>query len=226
VNLKEAAVIELPLEDRVHAGRELAGLLHKYADSDDVIVLALPRGGVPVAYEIASALKVALDLMTVRKLGLPQHEELAMGAIASGGVRVLNSSVVDAYNIANAVIDDVARREEQELTRRERAYRGDRAWPGLEGKRVILVDDGIATGSTMRAAIEATRTQNPAKIVLAVPVAAESSWRELCALVDECICLATPAPFRAVGQWYVIFGQTSDDDVRALLARAWQSNSE
>lgn len=219
-------MIEFPLKDRLTAGRELAEVLRKYAKRSDVIVLALPRGGVPVAYEIAARLNVELDLMTVRKLGLPQHEELAMGAIASGGVRVLNQAVVSDYNVSDKAIDEVAQREERELVRRESAYRGGRPRPGLEAKCVILVDDGIATGSTMQAAIEATRIQDPAKIVLAVPVAAASSLRDLCGMVDDCVCLATPTPFRAVGQWYMNFGQTSDEEVQNLLAKAWRNMAE
>lgn len=213
---------EVPVENRKAAGRKLADKLRKYADLDDVIVLALPRGGVPVAYEIASALNATLDLMTVRKLGLPQQEELAMGAIASGGVRVLNPGVVDVYSIPDTIIDDVAQSEQQELTRRERLYRRDRPWPDLKGKHVILVDDGIATGSTMQAAIEATRAQHPAEIILAVPVAPGDRFRDLAGLVDDAVCLATPMPFHAVGQWYVTFGQTSDEEVQQLLAQAWQ----
>jgi putative phosphoribosyl transferase len=215
---------QLPLEDRKDAGRRLANELRKYVDDKNVVVLALPRGGVPVAYEIASALNAELDLMTVRKLGLPQHEELAMGAIASGGIRVLNESVVSGYQISERTIDDVARREEQELNRREQAYRGDRPRPKLKGKTVILVDDGIATGSTMHAAIEAVRAAEPAGITVAVPVAPDSSVRDLEPLVEEVVCLATPTPFIAVGRWYVTFGQTSDEEVQALLAQAWKSH--
>lgn len=217
------------LKNRQDAGRKLADKLRSYtaaksADSSDTLVLALPRGGVPVAYEVAMALHAQLDLIIVRKLGLPQHEELAMGAIASGGAHVLNHAVVDMYHVNEETIDDVMRREQQELARRERAYRGDRPWPGLAGKRVILVDDGIATGSTMKAAIGTVRAQHPAQIIMAVPVAPESSLGELSVLVDDAVCLATPSPFHAVGQWYVQFGQTSDVEVQALLAQAWHGH--
>lgn len=217
------SVRELPLHDRKDAGRRLAGMLRKKIDVTGAIVLALPRGGVPVAYEIASLLDLELDLITVRKLGLPQQEELAMGAIASGGVRVLNSAVVGAYLVPEHVIDEVANREGLELARRERAYRRDRPRPALEGRHVVLVDDGIATGSTMQAAIEAVRALKPERISVAVPVAPPSTVKDLQPLVDALVCVATPERFGSVGQWYVTFGQTSDDEVKQLLSDAWRS---
>jgi predicted phosphoribosyltransferase len=206
--------------DRVEAGRALARHLLKYADQPDVIVLALPRGGVPVAYEVARRLHAPLDVFLVRKLGLPGHEELAMGAIASGGVRVLNDNVVRMLSVPTRVIDAVAQLEQAELQRREALYRVNRPAPQVEGKTVILIDDGLATGSTMRAAAEALRRQNPAKLIVAVPVAAAETCEAFRDLVDEVICAATPEPFHAVGVWYGDFSQTSDDEVRDLLARA------
>jgi putative phosphoribosyl transferase len=209
-------------KDRTEAGKYLASQLSNYADRGDVVVLALPRGGVPVAYEVARALRAPLDIFLVRKLGVPGHEELAMGAIATGGVRVLNNDVVDYYQIPEEAIDDVADREVQELKRRQRAYRGDRPEPDVRGKTVILVDDGLATGSTMRAAAAALRHQDPAKTVVAVPVSAPQTCDEYRMGVDEIICAATPEPFYGVGQWYLDFSQTTDDEVRELLDRARQ----
>ena len=194
--------------------------LGAYADRPDVLVLALPRGGVPVAYEVAERLKAPLDLFLVRKLGVPGHEELAMGAIASGGVRVTNDDVVNYLRIPGEVIDVVAAEEQRELERRERAYRGDRPPPDVRGKTVILVDDGLATGSTMRAAAAALREQGPARIVVAVPVSAPETCGEFRAEVDEIVCAMTPQPFRGVGMWYEDFSQTTDEEVRELLARA------
>jgi putative phosphoribosyl transferase len=205
--------------DRLEAGRELAGLLKDYADRDDVLVLALPRGGVPVAYEVAKALNAPLDIFLVRKLGVPGHEELAMGAIASGGIRVLNPDVVEYLRIPPAVIDAIAAREMKELDRRERAYRGDRPEPDVRGKTVILIDDGLATGSTMRAAVEALRHQNPARIVVAVPVSAPQTCDEYRMGADEIVCARTPEPFYGVGMWYYDFSQTTDEEVREFLAR-------
>jgi predicted phosphoribosyltransferase len=207
-------------QGRRDAGRVLASLLQHYRGRDDVIVLALPRGGVPVAYEVARALGAPLDVFLVRKLGVPGHEELAMGAIASGGVIVLEDDVVRGLDIPPEVIQRVADQEARELERRERAYRGDRPFPNLAGKVVILVDDGLATGSSMRAAIQAVRSRRPARIVVAVPAAPESTCRELEHEVDEVICAVTPAPFFAVGQAYWDFTQTTDDEVRALLRSA------
>ena len=205
-------------KDRTHAGRVLAEKLKHYRDNPDVVVLALPRGGVPVAFEVAQTLRAPLDVFIVRKLGVPGHEEYAMGAIATGGVRVLNPDL--AGMIPSSVVDAVAAREQQELERRERLYRGDRPPVPIEGRIVILVDDGLATGSTMRAAVAAIRKQNPQRIVVAVPVAAPETCDEFRAEVDEVICASTPEPFRAVGLWYENFDQTSDEEVHALLDAA------
>lgn len=209
-----------PYRDRAEAGRALVGRLAKYAGRSDVLVLALPRGGVPVAFEVALALGVALDVFMVRKLGVPGREELAMGAIASGGVRVLNREVVDHLRIPREEIDAVAARERKELRRRERDYRGERPAPDVRDRVVILIDDGLATGSTMRSAVEALRRQGPARLVVAVPVAAAPACEMLREEVDEVVCAATPEPFLAVGVWYEDFSQTTDDEVRDLLTRA------
>ncbi len=200
----------------------LAQELRVYANRDDVIVLALPRGGVPVAFDVAHALRAPLDVFVVRKLGVPGHEELAMGAIASGRVLVVEPSVVEDLAIPMEVVLDVAAREEEERLRREREYRGDRPAPDVRGRTVILVDDGLATGSTMRAAVAALRKLQPAKIVVAVPVAVRSTCEELAEEVDEVVCARTPEPFYAVGEWYADFSQTTDEEVRDLLARAEQ----
>ena len=204
--------------DRHDAGRALAQKLSNYTGRDDVIILALPRGGVPVGYEVARALGAPLDVFIVRKLGVPGHEELAMGAIATGGVRVLNHSVVEAARIPQTEIDRVTAMEEAELRRRERQYRGDRPAPDVRGRVAILVDDGLATGSTMRAAAAALRRQGPAEIVVAVPVASEETCDEFRSEVDHIVCAQTPEPFYAVGIWYEDFTQTSDEEVRSLLA--------
>jgi predicted phosphoribosyltransferase len=206
--------------DRAEAGRVLAEQLAAYADRPDVIVLALPRGGVPVGYEVAQALHAPLDVFLVRKLGVPGHEELAMGAVATGGVRVLNEQVLRALHIPEQVIDAVARWELEELARRERLYRGDRPPPDVHGRTVILVDDGLATGSTMLAAVRALRQQQPARIVVAVPIASSDTCELLRDEVDDVICAATPDPFYAVGLWYENFEQLTDEEVRELLARA------
>jgi putative phosphoribosyl transferase len=206
--------------NRTEAGRQLADDLKEYAGREDALVLALPRGGVPVAFEVARALGLPMDLFLVRKLGVPGHEELAMGAIASGGVRVLNEEVVRMFSPPEDTIARVAAQEQEELERRERAYRGGRRDLRLEGKTVILVDDGLATGSTMRAAAQAVRAQDPARIVVAVPVAAAETCDELRGEVDEVVCTLTPEPFRAVGIWYDDFAQTTDEEVRELLRRA------
>jgi predicted phosphoribosyltransferase len=208
-----------PFRNRSDAGHVLAAHLTQYAHRSDVIVLALPRGGVPVAYEVARALAVPLDVFLVRKLGVPRHEELAMGAVASGGVRVLNERVVNGLGIAEDVIDAVAAAEEQELRRRERAYRGDRPPPDVHGRTVILVDDGLATGATMLAAVRALRAQAPARIVVAVPTGSPDTCEQLRAEADEVVCALSPQPFSAVGLWYQDFAQTTDDEVRNLLAR-------
>src|SRR5256886_2010769 len=206
--------------NRLDAGKYLAAQLPKYANRDDVLVLALPRGGVPVGYEVAKALHAPLDIFLVRKLGVPGHEELAMGAIATGGVRVLNEDVMRYISIPDAAIDAVAAKEQRELERREQLYRGDRPAPDVKGQTVILVDDGLATGSTMRAAAAALRQQQPARIVVAVPVSAVQTCDEYRMGVDEIVCAVTPEPFHAVGMWYEDFSQTSDEEVRELLARA------
>jgi len=203
--------------DRRDAGRVLASSLRKYAGRNDVIVLALPRGGVPVAYEVATSLGAPLDVFLVRKLGTPGHRELAMGAIASGGVRVLNDEVVHWYGISDAAIESVAREEAEELARREREYRDERPAPVLTNRIVILVDDGLATGSTMRAAAQAVRVQTPTAVVVAVPVGSRQTCMELSPLVDEVICARMPEPFAAVVQWYLDFHQTEDSEVRELL---------
>jgi predicted phosphoribosyltransferase len=187
---------------------------------DGVIVLGLPRGGVPVAFEAAKALGAPLDVFLVRKLGVPGHDELAMGAIASGGVRVLNDSVVGSLAIPEAALEEVTARERKELERRERAYRGGRSGPALGGRRIILVDDGLATGATMRAAVKALRAHEPARIVVAVPTAPPDAIDDLREEADEVVCLHTPAPFYGVGGSYDDFSQTSDEEVRELLARA------
>lgn len=206
--------------DRREAGRALAQKLAAYAGRSDVLVLALPRGGVPVAYEVAEALNAPLDLFLVRKLGVPGFEELAMGALATGGARVLNEEVIQELGIPDYIIDQVAAREQEELRRRETAYRGRRASPQVRGKTVILVDDGLATGSTMRAAVLALRQQQPAHIIVAVPVGAASTCEAFRAETDETICVITPEPLIAVGYWYQDFTQTTDEEVRDLLRRA------
>jgi putative phosphoribosyl transferase len=206
--------------DRRHAGRVLASRLTKYAGRNDVIVLALPRGGVPVASEVASALSAPMDVFLVRKLGTPGHRELAMGAIASGGVRVVNTDVVQWYGISEAAIDRIAREEQEELERRERAYRDDRPAPDLTNKIVVLIDDGLATGSTMRAAAQAVQAHRPARVVIAVPVGAPQTCAELAVSADEVICVRMPEPFSAVGQWYLNFEQTDDAEVRELLQKS------
>lgn len=207
-------------KNRSEAGRFLAEQLSDYANRPDTLVLALPRGGVPVAYEVAKALGAPLDVFQVRKLGLPGHEELAMGAIATGGVRVRNPEVVEYLRIPDEVIDEVTARERQELERRERLYREGRPALSPRGRVVILVDDGLATGSTMLAAVLALRQQQPASIVVAVPVAAKQTCEELRTVADEVVCAVTPDPFYAVGLWYEDFSQTTDEEVRELLARA------
>jgi len=206
--------------DRTEAGQYLASRLGDYANRSDVLVMALPRGGVPVAFEVARVLRAPLDIFLVRKLGVPGHEELAMGAIATGGVRVLNEDTVRYLSIPGEVIDAVAADEQRELERRERLYRGEHPAPDVRGKTVILVDDGLATGSTMRAAASALRQQKPARIVVGVPVSAPATCDEFRDEVDEIVCAITPEPFQAVGLWYKDFSQTTDEEVRELLARA------
>ena len=212
-----------PFENRRDAGVRLAAHLHDYAGRTDVVVLALPRGGVPVAHEVAKALAAPLDIFLVRKLGLPGHPELAMGAIASGGIRVLNDEVVRWSNVTTNAIEAVVRREQEELERREREYREGRPLPNLAGRIVILVDDGLATGSTMKAAVEAIRGHAPARVVVAVPVGAPAACAQISAIADQTVCAETPEPFDAVGQWYRDFSQTTDEEVRALLREQAES---
>lgn len=212
-----------PFRDRAEAGRRLARELSRYAGRSDVIVLALPRGGVPVAYEVARALGAPLDVLVVRKLGLPQHEELAMGAIASGGARLLSEDVIRVYGVSRDDIERVTATESRELTRRERQYRGDRPFPDVTGKTVVLVDDGLATGSSMRVAVKALRQEKPKAIVVAVPVAAPETCEALRDVSDDVVCAVTPEPFYAVGLWYEDFSQTSDEEVHDLLDRARQT---
>ena len=209
--------------DRAEAGKVLATKLSAYANAPNALVLALPRGGVPVAYEVAIRLKLPLDVVIVRKLGVPSREEMAFGAIASGGVRLLNPDIVRSWQISKRVIDAITARELRELERREFAYRDDRPKPAIKGKTILLIDDGVATGATMHAAIAALRQQHPARIVVGVPTAAPSTCAEFRAEVDEIICVITPDPFEAVGLWYEDFSQTTDDQVRDLLRRAASS---
>ncbi|MBV8587143.1 MAG: phosphoribosyltransferase [Verrucomicrobia bacterium] len=203
-------------EDRREAGQLLAAKLNKYAQTTGLLVLALPRGGVPVAFEVAKALNAPMDIFVVRKLGVPWEEELAMGAIAPGGIRVLNEEIVSSMGIPNEIIEKVAEDEANELKRREIAYRGHTAPPEVAGKTVIVVDDGIATGSTMRSAVAALRRHDPSKLIVAAPTAAASSCEELRDGADEVVAVITPEPFYAVGAWYRAFAQTSDDEVREL----------
>lgn len=209
-----------PFKNRRDAGRILAQRLCKYAGRSDVVVFALPRGGVPVASEVALALNAPLDIFLVRKLGLPGHEELAIGAIATGGVRVLNEEIIHALNIPEEVIDLVAQQELKELERRERSYRGDRPALDVWNKTVILIDDGLATGASMRAAVLGVRAQNPARIVIAVPTAPPESCNALEFQVDEIVCSITPKPFLGVGKWYEDFSQITDEQVHVLLEEA------
>jgi predicted phosphoribosyltransferase len=207
-------------QDRFQAGRLLASKLRGFANRSDTVVLALPRGGVPVGFEVAKALPAPLDVFVVRKLGVPGHEELAMGAIASGGICVLNEDLVRAAGIPNELINAVGADEERELERRERVYREGRPPVAVQGRTVILVDDGLATGSSMRVAVMALKRKKPAQIVVAVPVGAPETCAEIESAVDQVVCVVTPEPFRSVGEWYRDFSQTSDEDVRDLLRRA------
>jgi predicted phosphoribosyltransferase len=206
--------------DRVHAGRVLARALEDYKGKQNLLELALPRGGVPEAFEVARELGAPLDVFVVRKLGMPGHEEYAIGAIASGGVRILNEEAIRGFGVTDAEIDAVTAEEQMELERRERRYRDGRPAPDVRGKTVILVDDGLATGSTMRAAVEALREEGPARLVVAVPTAAPETCEDIASLVDEMVCAMTPEPFYAVGLWYDDFGQTTDEEVHDLLAIA------
>ena len=212
--------------DRRHAGRVLASKLGYYAERPDVIVLALPRGGVPVASEVAHALGAPLDVLVVRKLGVPGHEELAMGALASGALCILHVELLAHLGISHEDIAGIIRKEKLELQRRERAYRGERPPLDVSGRTVVLVDDGLATGSSMRAAIQSLRKQGPARIVVAVPVAAPETCRDLSAEADEVVCAATPQPFCAVGLWYEDFSQTTDREVSELLAAATREEEQ
>jgi predicted phosphoribosyltransferase len=211
---------ETRFRNRVDAGQRLARELSGHAGRSDVLVLGLPRGGVPVAFEVAQALDAEMDVFLVRKLGVPGQDELAMGAIASGGLRVLNQDVIRMLGVPGRVIDEVARREARELERREIAYRGDRPEPEIRGRTVILVDDGLATGSSMRAAAQALKQRAPARLVVAVPVAARETCDSFRDEVDEVVCVITPEPFYAVGLWYDDFSQTTDAEVRELLRRS------
>lgn len=213
-------MIRLPFADRREAGTELAGAVRGQLGARDIVVLGLPRGGVPVAYEVAAALGAPLDVFVVRKLGVPGQEELALGAIASGGVQVLNEDLVRDLTITPAAIERIAEREQAELQRREQLYRDGRPPVAIEGRHVVVVDDGLATGATMRAAVIALRKHNPASVTVAVPVAAQDTRDDFRRIADDIICLATPEPFRAVGLWYSDFRPTSDEEVRELLARA------
>jgi len=212
--------METQFVNRREAGEDLATKLTTYANRPDVLVLALPRGGVPVGFSVARALHVPLDVFLVRKLGVPGHEELAMGAVASGGVRVLNSDVVAILRIPASLIDTIASRELQEIERRERHYRARRPAVEVQGRTLILVDDGLATGATMRAAVTALRQRHPARVIVAVPIAAPETCAELGTEVDEIVCARTPEPFYAVGLWYDDFTQVSDEEVRDLLMAA------
>jgi putative phosphoribosyl transferase len=205
--------------DRHDAGRRLAARLQPYADRPGLVVLGLPRGGVPVAGEVAAALGAPLDVFVVRKLGVPWHEEVAMGAVASGGVRVVHQDVVRAAGVTRRTFDDVTDKELQEVQRRERAYRMERAFPDLRGATVILVDDGVATGSTMLAGVHALRQLGPAAVIAAAPVMAREAYRMLAQAADGCECLAVPEPFQGVGTYYEDFSQTSDEEVRGILRR-------
>jgi putative phosphoribosyl transferase len=216
----KGSITMVRFRDRTDAGQRLAARLARFAGRSDVLVLALPRGGVPVAFEVAKALEAPMDVFVVRKLGLPDHEELAMGAIASGGVAVVNDDVVGPSHIPLKVFQAVAARELQELNRRERAYRGDRPAPDVLNRTVILVDDGIATGSTMRVAVAALRHLKPAQIVVASPTASPFACAQLGREVDDCVCVITPDPYYAVGVWYEDFSQTTDEEVRDLLEQA------
>jgi putative phosphoribosyl transferase len=206
--------------DRTEAGERLAARLADYANRSDVLVLGLPRGGVPVAYQIAKALNAPLDVWLVRKLGVPGQEELAMGAIASGGVMVLNNEIIRSLGISRKVIHQVAVAEKQELERRDQAYRGHRLPAMIQDRTIILVDDGIATSSTLRAAIAALQQQHPHQIVVAAPVAPPSVCESLRSTVDQVICLETPEPLYSIGMWYVDFSQTTDEEVQALLQKS------
>jgi len=223
--MEEETMEKERFRDRTEAGQLLASKLTAYINHPDVLVLALPRGGVPVAFEVATALHAPLDVLVVRKLGVPGYEELAMGAIASGGVRVLNDDVVQMLGISEAMINKVAAQEQHEVERRECLYRGDRPASEVHDRTIILVDDGIATGATMRAAVAAVRQRQPARIIIAVPVAASATCEEFGARVDELVSVIRPEKFYAVGSWYEHFTQTTDEEVRNLLEQATHAQS-
>jgi predicted phosphoribosyltransferase len=226
LNAGVTVAVDMRYRDRRHAGRVLASRLERYGGAEGLVVLALPRGGVPVGFEIAVRLHAPLDVLVVRKLGLPGDEELAMGAVASGGVRVLNDDLIAGFGVSERTIENVTAIERREVDRRERAYRGDRDPVDVAGRTAILVDDGLATGSTMSAAILAIRELAPRRLIVAVPIASPGTCKELSTKVDEMICAATPEPLRAVGLWYADFEQTSDTEVRALLEAARSIVSE
>ena len=205
--------------DRRAAGQRLAERLQTYAGRNDTIVLGLPRGGVPVAYEVARALELPLDVFVVRKLGLPWHQELAMGALASGGVRLINQHLIRQLGVSESEVERVTRQEQQELERRELRFRGSRAFPDLKGKTVLLIDDGLATGATMRVAVTALRQEGAERVVVGVPVASPDTCDSFRDITDDIVCVVTPEPFHAVGLWYEDFGQTTDDEVHDLLDR-------
>jgi len=211
--------------DRTDAGQQLAKTLDQYADTENIVVLALPRGGLPVAYEVAKTLQAPLDVMVVRKLGVPGHKELAMGAIASGGIQVINEDIVTQLHISQQAIDEVNEQESLELERREYLYRGDKASCEIRNKTIILVDDGIATGATMHAAIAAIKQQQPAQLVVAVPTSALDTYNTISEEVDKVVCLSTPEPYIAVGCWYRNFSQTSDEEVSLLLRKASENRN-
>lgn len=212
-----------PFIDRIAAGQQLALRLEPYAHSPEFCVLGLPRGGVPVAYEIARTLGVDLDVFLVRKLGVPEQPELAMGAIASGGIRYLNHRIIESCHVSNAVLEAVIQKEQQELERREQHYRQNRPPLIVEDRHIILVDDGIATGASMQAALIALRDRRPKRLIVAIPVAPRSSLRQFGAIADEVICLLSPTSFNSVGQWYVDFAQVSDAEVCEFLSQTTQS---
>ena len=220
VQAKEVSVMTAKFRNRTEAGQMLATKLATYANRSDVTILALPRGGVPVAFEVAKALQAPLDICLVRKLGVPDHQELAMGAIAMHDVLVINHSIVEKLSISRDTIDRAIAIEKQELARRDRMYRGDRPLPSLHDRTVILIDDGIATGATLRAAISAIRQSDPAQIIVAVPVAPESTCTELLSVVDKVICLKKPEPLYSISYWYEDFSQTTDAEVKQLLAKS------
>lgn len=211
------------IKDRTQAGKELAAQLKSYANRDDVIVLGLPRGGVPVAFEISKALRAPLDVFLVRKIGVPDQPELAMGAIAMGGIKVFNQTIIDSLRISDTTIDAVIDHEQKELERRNDLYRHGRPIPDVKNKTVILVDDGLATGATMRAAVTAIKSMQPSSIIVAVPVSAYETYLEFQTQVDKIICLMTPEPFYSISLWYESFPQTEDEEVQSLLAEAKQN---